>query len=100
MRGHVTQRGKGGVWYAVLNVRVNGKRKTVWRSLPDAKGKREAEAECRKLVAQIDTGDFAMPERVTLAQWVEHWIAIGCVGRKRKAVSAKSAERYSELLRA
>jgi hypothetical protein len=44
MRGHVRERGKGN-WYAVLSVRdpETGKRKVKFVSLPDAKGKREAQ---------------------------------------------------------
>jgi len=97
MRGHVRLRGN--IWYAVLSVGKGNERKTVWRSLPECKGKREAETECRRLVREIDTGDFVMTDSSTVAQWIEHWLSIGCPGRKRKAVGNKTRERYGELLR-
>jgi integrase len=97
MRGHVRLRGN--VWYAVLSVGKGHERKTVWRSLPECKGKREAETECRRLVREIDTGDFVMTYNSTVSQWIEHWLSIGCPGRKRRAVGNKTSERYGELLR-
>jgi integrase len=51
------------------------------------------------LVREIDTGDFVMTDDSTVAQWIEHWLSIGCPGRKRKAVGNKTPERYGELLR-
>jgi integrase len=37
---------------------------------------------------------------MTVGQWVEHWISIGCPGnRKRREVGQRTIERYSELLR-
>jgi hypothetical protein len=63
MRGHVRLRGD--VWYAVLSLGIGNERKTVWRSLPECKGKREAETECRRLVREIDTGDFVMTDNST-----------------------------------
>jgi hypothetical protein len=43
MRGHVRERGKGN-WYAVVSSQdQTGKRKVKFISLPDAKGKREAQ---------------------------------------------------------
>ena len=99
MRGHVRERGKGN-WYAVLSIRdaQTGKRKTVWRSLPGAAGKREAEVECAKLVQQIWGGDFVLSDSATLRQWVEHWLNIGAPGRRRQAVEPKTRERYADLL--
>jgi integrase len=90
---------RGDIWYAVLSIGKGNDRKTVWRSLPGCKGKREVETECRRLVREIDTGDFVMTDNSTVAQWIEHWLSIGCPGRKRKAVGNKTRERYGELLR-
>jgi integrase len=37
---------------------------------------------------------------LTLGQWIEHWISIGCPGNKqRRGVGQRSIERYAELLR-
>lgn len=64
MKGHVTQ--QGSVWYAVIETygdvrnRKTGKiepgRKRKWHKLPDCKGKRDAEAACRKLVTAMEGG--------------------------------------------
>ncbi len=37
---------------------------------------------------------------MTLGQWIEHWISIGCPGNKRRReVGQRTIERYAELLR-
>ena len=37
---------------------------------------------------------------MTLGQWIEHWISIGCPGnKKRREVGQRTIERYAELLR-
>jgi integrase len=76
------------------------KRKTVWRSLPQCKGKKEAEIACAKIVLEIAGGGFTLPDNATLAQWVEHWLSSGCPGRRRQAVGARANERYADYLRA
>jgi integrase len=87
------------VWYAVVSVGQGNKRKTIWRSLPQCKGKKEAEIECAKIVLEIASGGFTLPDNATLAQWAEHWVSIGCPGRRRKAVGAHTNERYANYLR-
>ena len=76
MRGHVRERGKGN-WYAVLSVRdpQTGKRKVRWRSLPGAKGKREAQQALARIVTEINSGTYAEPDKTTLAQFLERWLA-------------------------
>ena len=53
MRGHVRERGKGN-WYAVLSThdQQTGKRKVKFISLPDAKGKREAQQHLARIVTE------------------------------------------------
>jgi integrase len=60
---------------------------------------KEAEIECAKIVLEIAGGGFALPDNATLAQWAEHWISIGCPGRRRQAVGARANERYENYLR-
>jgi integrase len=100
MKGHVRERGKGN-WYAVLSVRdpETGKRKVQWRSLPGCKGKKEAQIECSRLITEIADGSFVVSNQTTLAEWINHWLAIGAPGKKRKAVGRKTLERYGQLLR-
>src|SRR5262249_27161152 len=94
---HVRLRGK--TWYAVLSLGQGVTRKTVWRSLPQCKGKREAELACAKIVQEIADGGFALPDNATLTQWTEHWVSIGCPGQRRQAVGAHANERYETYLK-
>lgn len=100
MKGHVRERGKGN-WYTVLSVRdpETGKRKVQWRSLPECKGKREAQIECARLINEIAAGEFVVTNNTTLAEWINHWLSIGAPGKKRRAVGRKTLERYGELMR-
>src|SRR5215469_1581811 len=98
MRGHIRLRGK--TWYAVLSTRDEfGKRKTIWRSLPDARGKREAQDMCNALRQEMKSGKYIAKKGTTLAEWAEHWLRIGCPGKKKRQVGNKSRERYGQLLR-
>jgi integrase-like protein len=91
--GGIDQRGENS-WR--LRYRVNGKRysKAFHGTLSEARKK------LRALIRSGDVGDHVAPDRMTLGQWIEHWISIGCPGNKRrKEVGPRSIERYSELLR-
>jgi integrase len=79
-----------------IRYRVNGKRHaaTVHGSLSDAR------KELRRLLRSGDTGEHVTPEKMTLGQWITHWVTIGCPGNKRRReVGQRSIERYHELLR-
>lgn len=36
---------------------------------------------------------------MTLGQWIEHWLSIGCPGRRCREIGARARERYAQLLR-
>ena len=95
MRGHVRERGKGN-WYAVLSTRdpQTGKRKVRFVSLPGAKGKREAQQECARIVTEMQKGAYVEPDKTTLAQFLERWL-----GQIKTQVSPRSYERYAEIAR-
>ena len=79
-----------------LRYRINGRRftKTVRGT------KAQAQKALRNLLHAADTGNHVAPDRMTLGQWVEHWISIGCPGnKKRREVGQRTIERYAELLR-
>ena len=59
----------------------------------------EAKKEIRRLLRSGDTGEHIAPDKMTFAQWVEHWICIGAPGRRRKPVKQRTLERYAELMR-
>jgi integrase len=63
------------------------------------KGSRtEAARELRRLLQAGDDGRHVAPDRITLGQWIEQWLAAGAPnGRKRKK-TARTIERYEQLL--
>lgn len=99
MSGHNTW-GNGGVY-----PRGNGS----WRLRYNVDGKRftktvrgtkaEARTELRRLLRSGDTGEHVTPDRMTVAQWIDHWLAIGAPGKRQKKPSRRTAERYDQLLR-
>jgi integrase len=95
-RGHgdggIDQRGKNS-WR--LRYRVNGKRFT--QSFRGSKT--EAQGELRRLLRSGDTGEHIEPDRITVAQWVEQWIAAGAPGRSKRRAARRTIERYEQLLR-
>jgi integrase len=78
-----------------LRYRINGKRFTVTFH----GSKQDARKELRDLLRSGDTGEHVAPDKITLAQWVEQWIATGAPGRRQKRVGRRSIKRYGELLR-
>jgi integrase len=89
-----------------LRYRVNGKRftKTFHGSLSDAR------KELRGLVRSGDMGEHVAPDKITVTQWIDRWIALlerqpnegageGSKKRKRGLVNRRTLERYEELLR-
>jgi integrase len=93
MKGHVRERGKGN-WYAVLSMRdeKTGKRKVKFVSLPNCKGKREAQQECARLITKTRDG-YVTPEKTSVAQFLERWL-----GHIRTQVTPGTLERYSEIV--
>src|SRR5437764_1475805 len=91
--GSIDSRGEN-TWR--LRYRVDGKRYSkVFRGT-----KADARRELRRLIRSGDIGEHIEPDRMTLGQWIEHWISIGCPGNKqRRGVGQRSIERYAELLR-
>jgi integrase len=94
MKGHVRQRGKGH-WYAVVDVRdpVTRKRRRKWHSLPNCRGKREAEIECARLITEMSGGTNVDATKMTVAAYLVHWLAY-----KRTLVSPRSHENYGEVI--
>src|SRR5690242_19465590 len=90
--GSIDQRGDN-AWR--LRYRVNGRLFT--KTVRGAK--KDAQAELRRLLTSGDAGEHVAPDKKTLKQWAEEWIAIGAPGRRRRKVGARAVERYDELLR-
>ncbi|WP_315737953.1 tyrosine-type recombinase/integrase [Bradyrhizobium sp. SZCCHNR1093] len=81
-----------------LRYRLNGK--TMSKTLGDhIKTKREAREELRKLLKAKDDGMAVEPTKLTVAKWIEQWIASGAPGPKnRTKVGQRTLERYEQLL--
>ena len=90
-RGH----GDGGIDARGLNTwrlryRINGRRYT--KTVEGTKA--QAQRALRNLLHAGDTGGHVDPDKMTVAQWVEHWLSIGAPSNKRRrAVGARSLER-------
>jgi integrase len=94
MRGHVRRRGKS--WSFVIDVghdRETGKRRQRWSSgHPTRKAAEEA---MRRALGRLDTGQEPIPEKITLHEHVETWLAhLESQGKPRPS----SRRRYADLL--
>src|SRR5262249_23749743 len=84
-----------------LRHRISGQRFSVTfrGSLGDAR------KELRRLIRSGDAGEHVAPDKITLASWIDRWLALlererdDSAPRKRGLVAAKTLQRYSELLR-
>jgi integrase len=93
MKGHIRERSPGH-WAIVLDVPgKSGKRRRKWHSFKGTK--REAQKECARLLTELDKGSYIDSSKLTVAEHVRarvaQWEAAG-------DVSAKTAERYRELV--
>lgn len=90
--GSIDERSKG---VFRLRYRTNGKRfaKTVQGT------RSEANKMLRALLRSADTGTHVAPARLTFEAWMEHWLSVGCPGKRRKEIGARARERYAQLLR-
>jgi hypothetical protein len=74
MRGHVRVRGNGH-WYAVLDIHdpVTGARRRKWISLPDCKGRRQAQVRCAELIAELQSGTSIDPSKITVSEFLDRF---------------------------
>jgi integrase len=92
MKGHIRERSPGR-WAIVLEVRdpETGKRKRKWHSFKG--GKREAQVECARLIADLDSGAYLEPAKTTVGTFLDHWL-----NHIKSQISPRSFERYSEIV--
>jgi integrase len=108
MKGHVHERGKtkrpygdGGIDQRGensfrLRYRIGKERYSVTFQGTLA----EARKKLRELLKSGDDGTHIEPTRMTLGEFAEYWLSIGCPSsRNKKRVSPRSIERYAQLLR-
>ena len=60
---------------------------------------KEAKEKLRELLRSADDGNHVDPTRMTLGEWMEHWLSIGAPGQKKIRAGRRSVERYQQLLR-
>jgi integrase len=93
VKGHIRERSPGH-WAIILDTRdpQTGRRKRKWHSF--AGGKREAQIECSRLIAEIAGGTYIDPTRLTLSAFLDRWL-----DHMRGQITPKSHERYTEIVR-
>jgi integrase len=94
MQGHIRRRGSRS-WELKFDLGTEpqtGRRRVRYHSFKGTK--REAQAELVRLMAAANSGDYVDPSRATLGDFLDRW-----EGWAATQVSAKTLERYSQLLR-
>jgi hypothetical protein len=71
-----------------------GKRKVKFISLPDAKGKREAQQRLARIITEVDSGAYIEPDKTTVAQFLERWLA-----HMQTQVAPRTYGGYTEKIR-
>src|ERR1700691_2965598 len=91
MKGHIRERSPGH-WAIVLDQcdPATGQRRRVWHSFKG--GKRAAQIECARLVSEIERGTYLEPNKTTVAQFLDRWLA-----DVKARVSLKTHERYTQV---
>ena len=89
MRGHLRKRGKQS-WSAVVDIGHDpntGKRRQKWITVKGTK--RDAERHLAEVIHDLNTGGYVEPSRLTLADYLEEWMADYVTG----SVRARTAPR-------
>ncbi|NSX90630.1 tyrosine-type recombinase/integrase [Agrobacterium tumefaciens] len=93
MKGHIRERSPG-KWAIVLDVGekdpATGKKKRKWHSFSGTK--RQAQAECARLISEIKADRYVEPSKQTVSEFFTEWLAF-----IKPTVSAKTHERYTEI---
>lgn len=92
-RGNIHQRSLGSsrLRYMLGRDPVTGKRRTATATVRGTR--KDAERELTRLLRTTDTGEHVDPTRMSLRQWLDHWLAA-----VRSEVSPKTHERYTEIV--
>jgi integrase len=92
MKGHLKERSPGH-WSIVLSTKdAAGERKLKWHSFKG--NKRQAQVECARLISEMQNGTYVAPTKLTMVQFFDKWLL-----HIEPNVSARTHERYSQLLR-
>lgn len=94
MKGHIRKRGRKS-WAIKIDIGPDpetGRRRTRWHTVKGTL--RDAQAERTRLLHELNTGDYVEPSQLSLTDYLKDWL-----DRQRHNVSAKTHERYSEIVR-
>lgn len=93
-KGHIKRRAEGSwtLWFE-LGKDENGKRKQ--KTVTVRGTKRDAQRELNRILHELNTGAFVEPAKMTVAQYLERWLA----DYAKTNVSAKTYEGYDEFIR-
>src|SRR5262249_9321955 len=93
-RGTIRSRSPGSyrIRYSLGRDPVTGKRRFATTTIRGTR--KDAERELVRLLRTVDTGEHVDPSRMTVGQWLAHWVEV-----VRTEVSPKTHERYAEIVR-
>ena len=94
MRGHIRQRSPGS-WEITYELPQDGSDKRRQRTQTVRGTKRDAQQELTRLLREIDTGGFVEPNRLTIGEYLERWLA----DYAKPNVGGKTYEVYRNHLR-
>jgi integrase len=92
MKGHIRERSPGH-WAIILDVNKDGKRRRKWHSFKGTK--RDAQAECARLITTLNEGEYVEANKLTVGKFLldrlTQW-------ETAKRITPKSVERYREII--
>jgi integrase len=92
MKGHIRERSHGH-WAIILDIQdAAGKRRRKWHSFKGTK--REAQAECARLITAVKSGGYIEQKKETVTAFLERWLS-----HIKSQVSPKTFERYSGIVK-
>src|SRR5262249_35498460 len=94
MKGSIRQRSPGSrqIRFAT-GAAADGERQH--KSVPCRGTKREAQAELNLILHELDTGLYASPSKLTVADYLQRWLS----DYAKPNVTPKAFERYAEIVR-
>jgi integrase len=92
MKGHIRERSPGR-WAIILDINKGGARKRKWHSFKGSK--REAQAECARLITALNEGEYVEANKLTVGKFLLDRLAQWEIAKR---ITPKSAERYREII--
>jgi integrase len=93
MKGHIKQEFNGR-WFAQVYIGRDERGRMKYRK-HRTRTKREAQTWLNQTLADLQSGDYSTPVRMSVASYLEYWLT----NYARPNLSAKTTERYEEIIR-